>query len=173
MEIYFLNLFPYSIYKFNNIFCLHRFDNINLAFDKLSKIINQQIHYNISNDNERNSNNINLNIENISNLGNPPHNYNYKNKMNLESYNGRNSNVQIYNQSEIQSSSRESSSFRKELRKNDNESNNYNKNNHYIYKVGNYIIKYYNKLKRKTNKINTIKGKKKNMEKENIMKIKK
>ena len=81
--------------------------------------------------------------------------------MNLESYNDSNKNIQIYNQSEIQSSSRESSSFRKELRKNDNESNNYNKNNHYIYKIGNYIIKFYNKLKRKINKINTIEGEKK------------
>ena len=44
-------------------------------------------------------------------------------------------------------------------------SNNDNKTNHFINKIGNYIIKYYNKLKRKTNKINTIEGEKKECEK--------
>ncbi len=142
------------------IFFLRGFKNFNSLLNKISikKVNNNQINNDIPNDSNKNLQHININ-----NPVNPPRKFKYVNKMNLESSDDDNKTIKNFNQNDIQSSSREISSSRKISSKNDNESNIYNR--HYIYKIGNYINKYFNKLKRKNDSINNTNEENKESEK--------
>jgi hypothetical protein len=120
---------------------------IKISINKINN--NNQINYDIRNDNNKNLNNININ-----NHGNPPRKFKYINNMELESSDDNNKSIKNFNQNYIQSSGRAISSLNKLTSKNDNKSTNESKNTHYIYKIGNYINQYYNKLKGKSNSIN-------------------
>ncbi len=150
------------------IFFINGFNNINLSLIKMriKKVNNNQINYDIPNYSNKHLSNINLNI---NNHGNPPRKFNYRKNFNLESSNSTNKSIKNYNQNDILSSSREISSLSKESNKNDNES----KNTHYIYKIGKYINKYFNKLKGKSNSINNTNEEKKEYQKRKYFENKK